>query len=67
MNLDDVRQENLRLRNENEELKGRIEMLTTQVNYWQYLAEIERNKKENLESKIYRLEMLIDSFFKEEK
>lgn len=67
MNLDDVRQENLRLRNENEELKGRIEILTTQVNYWQYLAEIERNKKENLESKIYRLEMLIDSFFKEEK
>ena len=67
MNLDDVRQENLRLRNENEELRSRIEMLTTQVNYWQYLAEIERNKKENLESKIYRLEMLIDSFFKEEK
>ena len=67
MNSDDVRQENLRLRNENEELKGRIEMLTTQVNYWQYLAEIERDKKENLESKIYRLEMLIDSFFKEEK
>ena len=67
MNLDDVRQENLRLRNENEELKGRIEMLITQVNYWQYLAEIERDKKENLESKIYRLEMLIDSILKEEK
>lgn len=66
MNLDDVRQENLRLRNENEELRSRIEMLNTQVNYWQYLAEIERNKKENLESKIYRLEMLIDSFLKED-
>lgn len=67
MNLDDVRQENLKLKNQVNELRSRIEMLTTQVNYWQYVAEIERHKKENLESKIYRLEMLIDSVIKEVK
>lgn len=67
MNLDDVRQENLRLKNQVNELRGQIEMLTTQVNYWQYLAEIERDKKEKLQQKIDRLEMLIDSFLKEDK
>ncbi|MGM9834335.1 MAG: hypothetical protein ACI31M_00960 [Bacilli bacterium] len=67
MNLDDVRQENLRLRNENEELKGRIEMLITQVNYWQYLAEIERDKKEKLQDKIVRLDKIIDRVIKEDK
>lgn len=67
MNIDDIRQENLRLRNQLEELKGRLEIETCQAKYWQYIAEIERDKKEKLQQKITRLDKIVDSMLKEDK
>ena len=67
MNIDDVRQENLRLRNQNEELKGQLNMEICQSEYWQYVAEIERDKKEKLQQKITRLNKILDSMLKEDK
>ena len=64
---DSLKQRIFKLQHEIETLKQEREMNITQINYWQYLADIEREKREKLENKIVRLDKIVDSFLKEDK
>lgn len=64
---DSLKQKIFKLQYEIETLKQEREMNITQINYWQYLADIEREKRLKLENKIVRLDKIVDSFLKEDK
>ena len=62
-----LKQRILQLENQVNTLKGEKEIETCQSEYWQYVAEIERDKKEKLQQKITRLNKILDSMLKEDK
>ena len=62
-----LKQRILQLENQVNTLKGEQEIKTYQAEYWQYVAELERKKKEKLYQKITRLDKLFDSLLKEDK
>ena len=62
-----LKQRILQLENQVNALKGEKEIETCQAEYWQYVAELEREKKEKLQQKIIRLNKILDSMLKEDK
>ena len=64
--IDELKQENLRLKNKVNVLEGELNIALTNKEYYMYLAELEKEKREKTEQKIVRLNKILDSFLKEE-
>ena len=64
--IDELKQENLRLKNKLNVLEGELNIALTNKEYYMYLAELEKEKREKTEQKIVRLNKIVDSFLKEE-
>ena len=64
--IDELKQEKLRLKNKVNVLEGELNIALTNKEYYMYLAELEKEKREKAEQKIIRLDKLIDSFLKED-
>ena len=64
--VDELKQENLRLKNKVNVLEGELNIALTNKEYYMYIAELEKEKREKVEQKIVRLDKLIDSFLKED-
>ena len=64
--VDELKQEKLRLKNKLNVLEGELNIALTNKEYYMYLAELEKEKRENTEQKIVRLNKIVDSFLKEE-
>ena len=64
--VDELKQEKLRLKNKLNVLEGELNIALTNKEYYMYLAELEKEKREKAEQKIVRLDKLIDSFLKED-
>ena len=64
--VDELKQEKLKLKNKLNVLEGELNIALTNKEYYMYLAELEKEKREKAEQKIVRLDKLIDSFLKED-
>ena len=64
--VDELKQEKLRLKNKLNVLEGELNIALTNKEYYMYLAELEKEKREKAEQKIVRLDKLGDSFLKED-
>ena len=64
--VDELKQEKLRLKNKINVLEGELNIALTNKEYYMYLDEIEKEKREKTEQKIVRLDKILDSFLKEE-
>ena len=64
--VDELKQEKLRLKNKFNVLEGELNIALTNKEYYMYLAELEKEKREKAEQKIVRLDKLVDSFLKED-
>ena len=64
--VDELKQEKLRLKNKLNVLEGELNIALTNKEYYMYLAELEKEKREKAEQKIIRLDKLLDSFLKED-
>ena len=64
--VDELKQEKLRLKNKINVLEGELNIALTNKEYYMYLAELEKEKREKAEQKIIRLDKLVDSFLKED-
>lgn len=64
--VDELKQENLRLKNKLNVLEGELNIALTNKEYYMYLAELEKEKREKTEQKIVRLNKIVDSFLKED-
>ena len=64
--VDELKQEKLKLENKVNALEGQLNIALTNKEYYMYLAELEKEKREKVEQKIVRLNKIIDSFLKEE-
>ena len=64
--VDELKQEKLKLENKVNALEGQLNIALTNKEYYMYLAELEKEKREKAEQKIIRLDKLIDSFLKED-
>ena len=64
--IDELKQENLRLKNKVNVLEGELNIALTNKEYYMYLAELEKEKREKTEQKIVRLNKIVDSFLKED-
>ena len=64
--VDELKQEKLKLENKVNALEGQLNIALTNKEYYMYLAELEKEKREKAEQKIIRLDKLVDSFLKED-
>ena len=64
--VDELKQDKLKLENEVNALEGQLNIALTNKEYYMYLAELEKEKREKVEQKIVRLNKIVDSFLKEE-
>ena len=64
--IDELKQENLKLKNKLNVLEGELNIALTNKEDYMYLAELEKEKREKTEQKIVRLNKIVDSFLKED-
>ena len=64
--VDELKQQKLKLENKVNALEGQLNIALTNKEYYMYLAELEKEKREKIEQKIVRLNKIVDSFLKEE-
>ena len=64
--VDELQQEKLKLENKVNALEGQINNALTNKEYYMYLAELEKEKREKTEQKIVRLNKIFYSFLKED-
>ena len=64
--VDELKQDKLRLENKVNVLEGELNIALTNKEYYMYIAELEKEKREKVEQKIVRLNKIVDSFLKEE-
>ena len=64
--IDELKQDNLKLKNKLNVLEGELNIALTNKEYYMYLAELEKEKREKTEQKIVRLNKIVDSFLKED-
>ena len=64
--IDELKQENLKLKNKLNVLEGELNIALTNKEYYMYLAELEKEKREKTEQKIVRLNKIVDNFLKED-
>ena len=64
--IDELKQDKLKLENKVNALEGQLNIALTNKEYYMYLAELEKEKREKIEQKIVRLNKIVDSFLKEE-
>lgn len=64
--VDELKQDKLKLENKVNALEGQLNIALTNKEYYMYLAELEKEKREKVEQKIVRLNKIVDSFLKEE-
>ena len=64
--VDELKQEKLKLENKVNALEGQLNIALTNKEYYMYIAELEKEKREKVEQKIVRLNKIVDSFLKEE-
>ena len=64
--VDELKQEKLKLKNKVNVLEGELNIALTNKEYYMYLAELEKEKREKIEQKIVRLNKIVDSFLKED-
>lgn len=63
--VDELKQEKLKLENKVNALEGQLNIALTNKEYYMYIAELEKEKREKIEQKIVRLNKIVDSFLKE--
>ena len=63
--IDELKQDKLKLENKVNALEGQLNIALTNKEYYMYLAELEKEKREKVEQKIVRLNKIVDSFLKE--
>ena len=63
--VDELKQDKLKLENKVNALEGQLNIALTNKEYYMYLAELEKEKREKVEQKIVRLNKIVDSFLKE--
>ena len=63
--VDELKQQKLKLENKVNVLEGELNIALTNKEYYMYLAELEKEKREKIEQKIVRLNKIVDSFLKE--
>ena len=63
--IDELKQQKLKLENKVNALEGQLNIALTNKEYYMYLAELEKEKREKIEQKIVRLNKIVDSFLKE--
>ena len=64
--VDELKQDKLRLENKLNALEGQLNIALTNKEYYMYIAELEKEKREKIEQKIVRLNKIVDSFLKED-
>ena len=64
--VDELKQEKLKLENKVNALEGQLNIALTNKEYYMYIAELEKEKREKIEQKIVRLNKIVDSFLKED-
>ena len=64
--VDELKQEKLKLENKLNALEGQLNIALANKEYYMYLAELEKEKREKTEQKIVRLNKIADSFLKED-
>ena len=64
--VDELKQQKLKLENKINVLEGELNIALTNKEYYMYLAELEKEKREKVEQKIVRLNKIVDSFLKED-
>ena len=64
--VDELKQDKLKLENKVNDLEGQLNIALTNKEYYMYLAELEKEKREKTEQKIVRLNKIVDSFLKED-
>ena len=64
--VDELKQEKLKLENKVNALEGQLNIALTNKEYYMYLVELEKEKREKTEQKIVRLNKIVDSFLKED-
>ena len=64
--VDELKQEKLKVENNLNALEGQLNIALANKEYYMYLAELEKEKREKTEQKIVRLNKILDSFLKEE-
>ena len=64
--IDELKQQKLKLENKVNVLEGELNIALTNKEYYMYLAELEKEKREKTEQKIVRLNKIGDSFLKED-
>ena len=64
--VDELKQQKLKLENKVNVLEGELNITLTNKEYYMYLAELEKEKREKTEQKIVRLNKIVDSFLKED-
>ena len=64
--IDVLKQQKLKLENKVNVLEGELNIALTNKEYYMYLAELEKEKREKTEQKIVRLNKIVDSFLKED-
>ena len=64
--IDELKQQKLKLENKVNVLEGELNIALTNKEYYMYLAELEKEKREKVEQKIVRLNKIVDSFLKED-
>ena len=64
--IDELKQQKLKLENKVNVLEGELNIALTNKEYYMYLVELEKEKREKTEQKIVRLNKIVDSFLKED-
>lgn len=64
--VDELKQDKLKLENKVNALEGQLNIALTNKEYYMYLAELEKEKREKTEQKIVRLNKIVDNFLKED-
>ena len=64
--VDELKQDKLRLENKLNALEGQLNIALTNKEYYMYLAELEKEKREKTEQKIVKLNKIVDNFLKED-
>ena len=64
--VDELKQQKLKLENKVNALEGQLNIALTNKEYYMYLAELEKEKREKTEQKIVRLNKIVVNFLKED-
>ena len=64
--IDELKQQKLKLENKVNALEGQLNIALTNKEYYMYIAELEKEKREKIEQKIVRLNKIVDNFLKED-